>query len=82
MHFITGDNLQYITSVLNSKLLQWLLNVIIGEAAGGNAGNADNILNLHIPKHSDDINVNDEFVYNLYRISENEIAFIESQQNQ
>ncbi|MEI6728465.1 MAG: TaqI-like C-terminal specificity domain-containing protein [bacterium] len=49
MHFFTGSHLKYITGVLNSKLLQFLLDLVIGEAAGGNAGNADNVGNLSIP---------------------------------
>lgn len=55
MHFITGngDNLQFISSIINSKIIQWLLVFIVGEAAGGNAGNSDNIKVLPIPKLSE-----------------------------
>ena len=78
MHFIVGKNLEYLCSVLNSRLFQWLLSLIIGEAAGGNAGNADNVLNLPIPKTKTDRRINEEEVYELYGLSREEIAFIES----
>lgn len=64
--------------------------LIIGEAAGGNAGNSDNIRNLTIPKPNKELEIQierlikseqyheiDKFVYKLYDISEKEIAFIE-----
>ena len=79
MHFIVGNNLQYICSILNSKLIQWLLSKIIGEAAGGNAGNADNILNLCIPLTSIDAIVNDETLYTKYKLNKQEREFIQSQ---
>ncbi|WP_019035561.1 TaqI-like C-terminal specificity domain-containing protein [Prevotella amnii] len=82
MHFITGDKLNYICSVLNSKIIQWLLSTIIGEAAGGNAGNADNIWNLPIPLVSLDNSVSDNYLYERYNLTNEEIAFIESQQIQ
>ena len=82
MHFIIGDNLNYICSVLNSKIVQWLLSLIIGEAAGGNAGNADNIWNIPIPFSSLDNTVSDNYLYERYRFTKEEIAFIESQQSQ
>ena len=82
MHFIIGQNLNYLCSVLNSKIIQWLLSTIIGEAAGGNAGNADNIWNLPIPLTTENKHVNDEYLYNKYKLSEEEIRFIESQQSQ
>jgi len=53
MHFITGKKLDVICGILNSKLIAWLMNLIVGKAAGGNAGNADNIKNLPIPKISE-----------------------------
>lgn len=81
MHFIVGEELNYLCSVLNSKLIQWLLSVIIGEAAGGNAGNADNIWNLPIVTCITDNRVNDDFIYSKYGLTEEEIRFIESQQN-
>lgn len=77
MHFIIGTNLNYLCSILNSKLIQWLLYLIIGEAAGGNAGNADNIWNLHIPQTNIDCNVNDIDVYALYDLTDEEIKYIE-----
>jgi hypothetical protein len=49
MHFITGNNLKYISAILNSKLLQFIISIIIGAAVGGNAGNAENVANLPIP---------------------------------
>lgn len=78
MHFIIGTNLNYLCSILNSKLIQWLLYLIIGEAAGGNAGNADNIWNLHIPQTYIDCNVNDIDVYALYDLTDDEIKYIEN----
>ena len=77
MHFIIGNNLNYLCSILNSKLIQRLLSLIIGEAAGGNAGNADNIWNLHIPPTNIDYNVNDIDVYALYNLTDEEIKYIE-----
>ena len=77
MHFIVGDQLHYLCSVLNSKLIQWLLALIIGDAAGGNAGNADNIWNLHIPSFHNDCIVTDSDIYSLYGISKEEIKHIE-----
>ena len=82
MHFIIGNKLNYICSVLNSKIIQWLLSTIIGEAAGGNAGNADNIWNLPIPLVSLDNSVSDNYLYERYSLTNEEIAFIESQQIQ
>ena len=82
MHFIIGSNLNYICSVLNSKIIQWLLSTIIGEAAGGNAGNADNIWNLPIPLTTKDKPINDDFLYSKYKLTTEEISFIESQQIQ
>lgn len=77
MHFIIGSKLNYLCSILNSKLIQWLLSLIIGEAAGGNAGNADNIWNLYIPHTNLDCNVIDCDVYALYGLTDDEIKFIE-----
>ena len=82
MHFIIGNNLDYICSILNSKIIQWLLSIIIGEAAGGNAGNADNIWNLPIPLANINVPVSDIQLYNKYCLSREEIDFIESQQSQ
>ena len=78
MHFIVGNNLNYLCSVLNSKLIQWLLSLIIGEAAGGNAGNADNVLNLTVPKTKSDKKISDEEIYRIYNLSTEEIKFVES----
>lgn len=76
MHFIIGEHLLLLCSVLNSKLIQWVLNLIIGQAAGGNAGNADNIWNLCIPFHNN-IKLDDSKIYNLYKLTEKEIKYIE-----
>ena len=81
MHFIIGDKLPYLCSVLNSKIIQWLLSTIIGEAAGGNAGNADNIWNLPIPTTNSDESINNDFLYETYGLSKEEREFIESQQS-
>ena len=81
MHFIVGSNLNYLCSVLNSKLIQWLLSLIIGEAAGGNAGNADNIWNLFIPKQTNNVRFSDKEIYSIYQLTQEEIDFIESQCN-
>ena len=78
MHFIVGNNLTYLCSVLNSKLIQWLLSLIIGEAAGGNAGNADNVLNLTVPKTKSDKKISDQEIYRIYNLSTEEIKFVES----
>jgi len=81
MHFIIGDRLNYLCSVLNSKLIQWLLSLVIGEAAGGNAGNADNIWNLHIPTYLKDDAVTDNEIYTLYGMTPDEIKYIERKTN-
>ncbi|MBR1446961.1 MAG: hypothetical protein IJ586_07770 [Alloprevotella sp.] len=81
MHFIIGRNLQFLCSFLNSKIIQWLLSTIIGEAAGGNAGNADNIWNLPIPPTDSNKGVSDKFLYASYGLSKEELSFIESQQS-
>lgn len=80
MHFIVGNNLNYLCSILNSKIIQWYLSMLIGEAVGGNAGNADNILNLPIPLCSNDNSVTDEHLYLIYQLSSDEISFIENQE--
>jgi len=54
MHFITGSDLNFISSILNSTLYVWLMNLIIGKAVGGNAGNSDNVRKLPIPKISEE----------------------------
>ena len=78
MHFIIGEKLLYLCSVLNSKIIQWLLSTIIGAAAGGNAGNADNIWELPLPLCSEDTMIDDNALYSIYQLSEEEIYFIES----
>jgi adenine-specific DNA-methyltransferase len=50
MHFFTGSNLNLLIGILSSKVIKWLLSFIIGDSAGGNAGNADNIKILTIPE--------------------------------
>ena len=81
MHFITGCKLNYLVSVLNSKIIQWLLSLIIGEAAGGNAGNADNIWNLCIPMIDRDQAITDLDLYSLYGLTTDEAKYIESKEN-
>lgn len=78
MHFIVGANLEYLASVLNSKLIQWLLSLIIGDAAGGNAGNADNVLNLCIPYSKINEKKSDEEIYRIYNLTNEEIKYINS----
>ena len=90
MHFFTGNHLHYLTAILNSKLFSWLLNLIVGEAAGGNAGNSDNIRNLKIPypnvklekeiiKHLNDKNYKkiDNLIFKLYQFTDFEISEID-----
>jgi hypothetical protein len=92
MHFFTGSHLKYLCAILNSKLFVWLMYLIVGDAAGGNAGNADNVKNLTIPIPSTEQEQQienllkalqyheiDKFVYQLYSLSKAEIEFIESQ---
>ena len=81
MHFIIGEKLNYICSVLNSKTIQWLLSTIIGEAAGGNAGNADNIGNIPVPFVSSDKSISDNYLYKKYELTKEEIAFIENRED-
>jgi hypothetical protein len=95
MHFFIGSYLKYLCAILNSKLFTWLIYLIVGNAIGGNAGNADNIKNLKIPipsieqeqqiktlleaKQYDKI---DKLVYEIYGLSKEEINFISSSVNQ
>jgi type II restriction/modification system DNA methylase subunit YeeA len=53
MHFFTGENLVFLNCILNSKLYSWFLNLIVGIAAGGNAGNSSNVKDLHVLKLSE-----------------------------
>jgi hypothetical protein len=91
MHFFTGNHLTFLCAVLNSKLFLWLMYLIVGDAAGGNAGNADNVKNLTIPiptnkteQKIDELlqrknyQAIDKIVYELYQLSLEEIEFIES----
>ena len=66
-----------ICTILNSKIIQWLLSVLIGEAAGGNAGNAANVLDLPLIKDLSDID--DNSIYKAYKLNIAEMNFIESQ---
>ena len=92
MHFFTGNHLKFLCAILNSKLFSWFMYLIIGDTAGGNAGNSDNIRNLTIPKPNRELEIQierlikseqyreiDKVVYKLYDISEQEIAFIDAQ---
>ena len=92
MHFFTGNHLKFLCSILNSKLFVWLMNLIVGKAAGGNAGNADNVKNLTIPIPSfeqeqqiekllqeKDYQAIDKLVYEMYNLDKNEIDFINFQ---
>ncbi|MBS9780588.1 MAG: Eco57I restriction-modification methylase domain-containing protein, partial [Moraxellaceae bacterium] len=99
MHFFTSKDLKYICCMLNAKLYRFLLNLIIGNAAGGNAGNADNVTNLPLIQGTQNLitiaeqiieqKANnqdttalekqvDNLVYELYELTDEEIAFIES----
>ena len=91
MHFFTGNHLKYLCAVLNSKLFTWFMYLIVGDAAGGNAGNADNVKNLTIPMFSSEqevkvekllethsYNAIDELIFKTYGLTNEEIAFITS----
>ncbi len=54
MHFFTGNHLKFLCCVLNSSLFKWLMNIIVGDAVGGNAGNSSNVKNLSVPQISSD----------------------------
>ncbi len=77
MHFIVGESLEYLASILNSNLIQWYLFIYIGEAAGGNAGNSDNIRILSIPHTDNNIRLSNEDVYELYKLTDEEKLYIE-----
>ncbi len=92
MHFFTGNHLLYLCAVLNSKLFRWLLSVIVGEAAGGNAGNSNNVseLNIAVPSKAVETQIGelmlkekykeiDSFVYHLYNLSDEEVKLIDVQ---
>ncbi len=49
-HFFTGKDLKFLNIILNSKLYTWLLDLIVGIAVGGNAGNSSNVKNLFVIK--------------------------------
>ncbi len=48
MHFFTGKNLEFLNCILNSKLFSWILNLVVGTSAGGNAGNSSNVRDLFV----------------------------------
>lgn len=104
MHFFTGKSLDFLNCILNSKLYTWLLELVVGIAAGGNAGNSSNIKDLFVANLTEIeqipfINlVNqiislkqqnpsadtteletqiDKLVYELYDLTEEEIAIVE-----
>ncbi|GHU43022.1 hypothetical protein FACS1894193_09290 [Bacilli bacterium] len=94
MHFITGEHLEYLVVTLNSKLFVWLMNSMIGESAGGNAGNADNVKMLNILKPTKEIDTKisnllinndfeaiDDLLYVLYSLTDEEINWISSSVN-
>jgi len=87
MHFFTGEHLEFLCAVLNSKLFSWLLNLIIGDTVGGNAGNASNVSDLYVPVPTPELESEmkqllaqedyqgiDEKVYQIYGLTEAEIA--------
>ena len=91
MHFFTGEHLPYLNIMLNSHLYSFLLYLIVGEAAGGNAGNADNVKNLSVlkptSKQEQDIIAlykagnyaeMDNMIYFAYGLTPEEVAFIEN----
>ena len=91
MHFFTGKHLNFLTAVLNSRLYKILMHMIVGQAAGGNAGNSDNVKQLKVvvpnqfledkiiqllkEKKYKEI---DKLIYELYNLTEEEISFIEN----
>lgn len=99
MHFFTekypekskGNNLKILNIFLNSKLYVFLMNLIVGGAAGGNAGNSDNVKNLCVLKLAEHKVKNiillfekknykeiDNIIYELYKLNKDEIKYIES----
>lgn len=89
MHFITGEHIEYLSAVLNSSLFSWLMDTIVGESAGGNAGNADNVKSLPIVKPISaiedkvleylkirDSKAIDNIIFQIYSLNEEEIQFI------
>ena len=91
MHFFTGNNLEYLNIVLNSKLYAMLLGLYIGEAAGGNAGNSDNVRDLYVVYPTSEVKSTllqlfnegnldavNEFIYCIYGLTEEEQGYIET----
>ena len=91
MHFFTGNNLEYLNIVLNSKLYAMLLGLYIGEAAGGNAGNSDNVRDLYVVYPTSEVKSTllqlfsegnldavNEFIYCIYGLTEEERVYIET----
>lgn len=91
MHFITGKKLEYLCAILNSSLFSWLMNLIVGKAAGGNAGNSDNIRDLYVFKPEMNLEIEiidllnskqfkhiDKVIFKVYQLNEYEISIIEN----
>ena len=91
MHFFTGNNLEYLNIVLNSKLYAMLLGLYIGEAAGGNAGNSDNVRDLYVAYPTSEVKSTllqlfsegnldavNEFIYCIYGLTVEEQCYIET----
>ena len=91
MHFFTGKHLIFLTAVLNSRLYKILMHMIVGQAAGGNAGNSDNVKQLKVvsPDHFLEDRIIqllnekkykdiDKLIYELYNLTDDEIFFIEN----
>ncbi|MGI5111599.1 hypothetical protein H0R90_06245 [Treponema putidum] len=90
MHFFIGDKLKYLCAMLNSNLFRWFLLLLVGNAAGGNAGNSDNIKNLklYIPCLKEENRIEklmeyknykeiDNYIYDLYKLTKEEINLVE-----
>jgi len=83
-YFFTSSFSQYLISLLNSRLITWWINTEDTPIGNGGAYRhyKYNLERLCIPKASNEVSLTDEQVYALYHLSQEEIAFIESQQNQ
>ena len=91
MHFFTGKHLDFLNAILNSRLYKILMHMIVGQAAGGNSGNSDNVKQLKVvvpnqfledkiiqllkEKKYKEI---DKLIYELYNLTDEEISFIEN----
>ena len=80
-YLITGDNLEYLLKILNSRLIEFAYRTFYGTILGNNGLRwlAQHIINLPIPNCKIPYTTEEINVYKLYNLSQEEINYIESQ---